>query len=59
MIHEYSLAELFTAIEYLHVFNEEHRLYLLRVTIEKMIEECNAYIEWIMQRDNFKIGGYK
>ena len=56
MIHEYSLAELFAAIEYLHVFKEEHRLYLLRVTIEKMKEEINAYEEFVMQRDNFKIG---
>jgi hypothetical protein len=56
MIHEYSLPELFTAIESLHVFSEEHRLYLLRVTIEKIIEERNAYIEWVMQRYNFKIG---
>jgi hypothetical protein len=56
MIHEYSLTELFTAIESLHVFNEKHRLYLLRVTIEKMIEERNAYIEWVMQKDNFRIG---
>ena len=51
MIHEYSLAELFTAIESLHVFKKEYRLYLLRVTIEKMIEERNAYIEWVMQKD--------
>ena len=58
MIHGYSLSELFTAIESLHVFNEEHRLCLLRVTIEKMIEERNVYEEWVMQRDNFKIGGY-
>ena len=57
MIHEYSLAELFTAIEYLHVF--KHRLCLLRVTIEKMIEDYNAYVEWVMQKDNFRIGGYK
>ena len=56
MIHEYSLTELFTAIESLHVFKEEHRLYLLGVTIEKMIEDYNAYVEWIMQRDNFRIG---
>lgn len=56
MIHEYSLPELFTAIESLHVFNEEQRLCLLKVAIEKMIEEYNAYVEWIMQRDNFKIG---
>ena len=56
MIREYSLSELFAAIEYLHVFNEEHRLCLLRVTIEKMIEELNAHIEWVMQRDNFRIG---
>ena len=59
MIHEHSLPELFTAIESLHVFDEEHRLYLLRVTIEKIIEERNAYIEWVMQKDNFRIGGYK
>ena len=54
MIHEYSLPELFTAIESLHVFKEEHRLYLLRVTIEKMIEERNAYIEWVMQKNTSK-----
>jgi len=59
MIHEHSLPELFTAIESLHVFDEEHRLCLLRVTIEKIIEERNAYEEWVMQRDNFKIGEHK
>ena len=59
MIHEYSLPELLTAIESLHVFNEEQRLCLLKVAIEKIIEERNAYEEWVMQRDNFKIGGYK
>ena len=56
MIHEYSLPELFTAIESLDLFHEEHRLYLLRVTIEKIIEERNAYEQWVMQKDNFKIG---
>jgi len=59
MIHEHSLPELFTAIESLHVFDEEHRLCLLRVTIEKIIEERNAYEKWVMQRDNFKIGEHK
>ena len=59
MIHEYSLPELLTAIESLHLFNEEQRLRLLKVAIEKIIEERNAYEEWVMQRDNFKIGGYK
>lgn len=59
MIHKYSLPELLTAIESLHVFNKKHRLYLLRVTIEKIREERNAYEEWVMQKDNFKIGGYK
>ena len=59
MIHEYSLPELFTAIESLDLFHEEHRLYILRVTIEKIKGELNAYEEWVMQRDNFKIGGYK
>lgn len=56
MIHKYSLPELFTAIESLDVFHEEHRLYILRVTIEKIIEERNAYEQWVMQKDNFKIG---
>jgi len=56
MIHEYSLPELFTAIESLDLFHEEHRLYILKVTIEKMIEELNAYEQWVMQKDNFKIG---
>ena len=56
MIHEHSLPELFTAIESLDVFSEEHRLYILKVTIEKIIEERNAYEEWVMQKDNFKIG---
>lgn len=55
MIHEYSLPELFTAIESLDLFHEEHRLYILKVTIEKIIEERNAYEEWVMQKDNFKI----
>jgi len=59
MIREHSLPELFTAIESLHVFDEEHRLCLLRVTIEKIIEERNAYEKWVMQRDNFKIGEHK
>ena len=44
------------AIESLDVFHEEHRLHILRVTIEKMIEERNAYEQWVMQKDNFKIG---
>lgn len=56
MIHEHSLPELFTAIESLDLFHEEHRLYILKVTIEKMIEERNAYEQWVMQKDNFKIG---
>lgn len=56
MIQEYSLPELLTAIESLDVFHEEHRLYILRVTIEKIIEERNAYEEWVMQKNNFKIG---
>ena len=56
MIHEHSLPELFTAIESLDLFHEEHRLYILKVTIEKIIEERNAYEEWVMQKDNFKIG---
>ena len=56
MIHEYSLPELFTAIESLDLFHEEHRLYILKVTIEKIIEERNAYEQWVMQKDNFKIG---
>lgn len=55
MIHEHSLPELFTAIESLDLFHEEHRLYILKVTIEKMIEELKAYEEWVMQKDNFKI----
>ena len=38
MIHGYSLSELFTAIESLSLFKKGHRLYLLRVAIEKMIE---------------------
>lgn len=45
MIHKYSLPELFTAVESLSLFKKGHRLYLLRVTIEKMIKERNAYEE--------------
>lgn len=56
VIHKYSLPELFTAIESLDVFHEEHRLHILRVAIEKIIEERNVYEEWVMQKDNFKIG---
>lgn len=56
MIHKYSLPELFTAIESLHVLNEGHRMWLLRITIEKMIEKRKAYEEWVMKKDNFTIG---
>lgn len=56
MIHKYSLPELLTAIESLHVFDEKHRLYLLKAAIVKIKEERNAYEKWVMQKDNFKIG---